>query len=305
LKEVRDLAADIVCLQEIDKEFENTYKTYFEAIGYTIHFAFKTKDKGGSDFLHALKNYIEVQDGIMLAVKNQAFEIIDILTLQLNDFVDPVVSELGCYPHEFPRTHNVALVAKLKHKTSGNIVNIVTTHLHWDPKQEHIKYLQVTGIMDYCKKRFEQNQCVLLVGDINCKPKSNMLKCLLNLDAPVYGLQDIKDSKMFERVQYLYKRLGLDGHLKWDDAYRHYEEALGLKSFEFKNEGYPSYTTFTYVFKGVIDHIFYTANTLLAQTLLRIPELTEKIIGRDTLPTEKYPSDHLPIMAKFAFMRCE
>ena len=86
-------------------------------------------------------------------------------------------------------------------------------------------------------------------------------------------------------------------------AYHHYNnKAQVTRGSEFmrqvREETMPLFTNYTRNFHGTIDHIFYTNKSLELTHLLQMPDISE--VERDgTLPSTKYPSDHVRIEAKF------
>eukprot|EP00475_Leptophrys_vorax_P005072 TRINITY_DN13053_c0_g3_i1.p1 TRINITY_DN13053_c0_g3~~TRINITY_DN13053_c0_g3_i1.p1 ORF type:complete len:448 (+),score=111.33 TRINITY_DN13053_c0_g3_i1:135-1478(+) len=62
----------------------------------------------------------------------------------------------------------------------------------------------------------------------------------------------------------------------------------------------PEFTNFTATFKGTLDYIFYSAGSLELKEILPLPKRTdfEKYVA---LPNERWPSDHLLLLAKFSF----
>lgn len=63
------------------------------------------------------------------------------------------------------------------------------------------------------------------------------------------------------------------------------------------------YIYFIYLasFKGSLDYIFYTPNTIQPFSVLNVPSESELIreIGSTELPNPVYPSDHMPLCIQF------
>lgn len=62
------------------------------------------------------------------------------------------------------------------------------------------------------------------------------------------------------------------------------------------------FTNYTPGYKGVIDYIWYTANSLSVTNLLGPvdAEYLKSVVG---FPNAHYPSDHIPIQAEFRALR--
>ena len=43
---------------------------------------------------------------------------------------------------------NAGLLCKLKHKKSGKEFILATTHLHWNPQNDYVKYVQMYNMFE-------------------------------------------------------------------------------------------------------------------------------------------------------------
>jgi mRNA deadenylase 3'-5' endonuclease subunit Ccr4 len=63
----------------------------------------------------------------------------------------------------------------------------------------------------------------------------------------------------------------------------------------------PRYTNFTGSFVGVLDYIFFTKNHLRVLGSLDMP--SDEVVSEFTaLPSPRFPSDHLPLVADFDWL---
>lgn len=76
---------------------------------------------------------------------------------------------------------------------------------------------------------------------------------------------------------------------------------LALKS-SYNCIGELPFTNFTPSFTDVIDYIWFSTHALRVRGLLGEvdPEYVSKFIG---FPNDKFPSDHIPLLARFEFMK--
>lgn len=59
--------------------------------------------------------------------------------------------------------------------------------------------------------------------------------------------------------------------------------------------GIPDYTNFTEEFKGCLDYIFYSKNSLVVTDVVPMPS-HESVTAQGWLPSEYFPSDHLALV---------
>jgi len=190
---------------------------------------------------------------------------------------------------------NIALVSKLLHKETGQKINLICTHFYWDPRHEQVKYLQMSQLLKYANSRFDENEIVILAGDLNLRPFSNTLQYILNGMEPTKENLEFPNNYMLKTMTEMYQNLEtIEKKIKWKNVYQSYQE----NSEELT---YPKYTNYTGKFKDTIDHILYTQANLKVKKMLKIP--TEAVINCQCLPNQRFPSDHLPIMAVFEILQ--
>jgi len=68
-----------------------------------------------------------------------------------------------------------------------------------------------------------------------------------------------------------------------------------------RDEANPKYTNYCRDFKGTLDHILYSRQTLEVLELLEMPSDAE-ITQEEALPSTLFPSDHMRIEAKFLLL---
>jgi len=66
---------------------------------------------------------------------------------------------------------------------------------------------------------------------------------------------------------------------------------------------FPFYTNYTSKFKDTLDYLFYNKKKLVPLQLLAIPE--EEMGKNYEMPNERFPSDHVPVMAFFEEINLE
>jgi len=272
IEELTKLSADIICLQEVD-HYEDFYEPKLTELGYEL--IYKKKDKK--------------KDACVIGFKKNVFESLGYHTLSLNT---------GHKYEDKPDfiRGNIVIIASFKHKPTGKVVNVINTHLFWDPKFEYVKYCQMSQIMNYIDQNFNENDTIIWAGDFNSKPFSNTVNYVTQRCAPKLDLMDHQCPEKIQIMEEIYSSLPKENcKVKLGNAYSIYGNLLNDT-----NTTYPEFTNLTHNFRGTFDHIFYTDQNLVIKNLLKIP--TEQEIQEKGLPNWRYPSDHLPLMVKFDFL---
>ena len=60
--------------------------------------------------------------------------------------------------------------------------------------------------------------------------------------------------------------------------------------------GYPEYTNYVPSFKACIDYIFYEKDSLYVESVVPMPAHDIITAQGDGLPSQSFPSDHLPLV---------
>ncbi|CCD26426.1 CCR4-NOT core exoribonuclease subunit CCR4 NDAI_0H02520 [Naumovozyma dairenensis CBS 421] len=285
-EQILSYQSDILCLQEVEsKTFEEFWGPLLEKYDYQGVFHIKTRAK-----TMQTKESKKV-DGCCIFFKKSKFKL---LAKEAMDF-----SGTWMKHKKFQRTEdylnramnkdNVALYMKLQSITSGETVWVVTTHLHWDPKFNDVKTFQVGILLDHMEtllkeenpKQDVKKANVVICGDLNSY-----------LDSAVYELFTTG------RVVNHQDNKGRDfGYM----TQKHFAHNLSLKS-SYNCIGELPFTNFTPSFTDVIDYIWFSTQSLRVRGLLGEvdPDYAAKFVG---FPNDKFPSDHIPLLARFEFVK--
>ncbi|XP_038055885.1 nocturnin-like [Patiria miniata] len=164
-------------------------------------------------------------------------------------------------------TNQVAVLLRLKCKSPaehhGKEFLVGTTHLKAKSSWHKLRHLQGLNLLEILEK--QAGGCpVILCGDFNAEPTEDVYKAF-------------EASKM--ALDSAYKCLSEDGNSE------------------------PSYTTWKIRPAGevchTIDYVWFSRNQLQPVKVLQLP--SEEDVGKDRLPSYQYPSDHLSLVADFAF----
>jgi len=151
LAELKQIKPDIVFLQEVD-HYQKRYQQPLIELGYDIYYLHR-KDK---------------PDGNAVGYRTDKF------TLQGKHFLD--------FDKDHPYTKydeykqgNGAIFLSLKHIETGKSINVLGTHFFWDPRKEHIKFVQMYIIMNFLSANLGKDDIIIWGGDLNSKPQDNLI----------------------------------------------------------------------------------------------------------------------------------
>lgn len=201
---------------------------------------------------------------------------------------------------------NIAVVALLEHRLSGARLIVANAHIYWDPEFKDVKLVQVAMLMDELQKIADQFAKLppklnlgegydkapnysdgtkiptIVCGDYNSVPDSGVYEFL---HRGSFG----RDHPDFMSHLYgTYTSQGASHRLSLKSAYSHVNEL--------------PFTNYTPGFQGVIDYIWYTANSMSVTGLLGEidPTYVNKVVG---FPNSHNGSDHIPIVAELKLKR--
>eukprot|EP00842_Homolaphlyctis_polyrhiza_P004934 jgi/Hompol1/5441/HPOL_001935-RA len=187
---------------------------------------------------------------------------------------------------------NITVVTYLEHRATGNRLMVANAHLYWDPAYRDVKLIQTAMIMEEMERLHSVWQKVhqpdhsqpvpttstLVCGDFNSLQDSGVYEFLsrghVGADHPDFAGYNYEP----------YSTGGLSHKLSLRSAYSHIDVM--------------DFTNFTPSFKGEIDYVWYTNNSLAVTGLLSYVDrdYVAKSVG---FPNAHHPSDHIPLVVSF------
>ncbi|OMJ70668.1 hypothetical protein SteCoe_31296 [Stentor coeruleus] len=211
-------------------------------------------------------------DGSLIAWKKNVWELVEAMNLSFNEH--PI-----CQKNQDYARNGVGVVGMFRNKENQSGVIIGTAHFYWDPALENVKFLQSVMFKSAVYRMKEKYSVpVVITGDFNSLPDSPPIKYLTNQEFSLnLELYSHKEILVIEKPQ----------EFTLFSSYANYSELR-----------YPEYTNYTPDFKGCIDYILYSEG-------LRVINLRKVLDSNDLkqykgLPSEKHPSDHLPLQVWFS-----
>ena len=156
LTELKETAADIMCLQEVwEEEDESQAKIIADILGYQYVYG-KSFEFDGVAFGNAIISKYPIQNHQVIMFK-----------------ADPKKDEKKLFIH-----------AELLYKNSITI-NVICTHLNYKYEHQPVRESQVTELMEYISHLQKSKFPVLLCGDFNADPESDEIKMITGHKKPI------------------------------------------------------------------------------------------------------------------------
>lgn len=184
---------------------------------------------------------------------------------------------------------NIAVVALLEKRSTGQRYIVANAHLHWDPAFKDVKLLQSAMLLEeiqrltglWSTKTFRTFP-VIITGDLNSLPDSGVVEFLTH--GSIAHTHD-------DLAKYQY------GHY----TTRGISHKLSLKSAYAQTDAL-DFTNFTPTFKGIIDYIWYTTTDLVVcGSLAHVDrDYIRQTVG---FPNAHHPSDHIPLVVSLKSKR--
>ncbi|CXH87172.1 carbon catabolite repressor protein 4, putative [Plasmodium berghei] len=276
---------DIICLQEVDSFMINNINVKFRDFGFAFDFPANCITPSANSNNCCI---IYKKDFKLLSKKN--FD----LNESVQKYFAKYSSESQCeiqdaFLIELKKRQSLATMIILE-LASNTFIGICNCHIYWNPSYPDIKlfhtYLIIKEFYEFIENNFPDFPLIplLLIGDFNSTP---FLQSDKNLKGPstfsgVYEL--ITTGKLSKNHEHHPSVLRKNTELKI------YPDLIvdPFKSiFNDINGKEPLFTNKTKSFSGCIDYIFYKGLVPLSAQI--IPNDIENI---ESLPTQKYPSDH-------------
>ncbi|XP_076253134.1 CCR4-NOT transcription complex subunit 6-like twin isoform X2 [Rhynchophorus ferrugineus] len=309
MEEIQHYGADIINLQEVEMEqFYNFFMPELKNQGYNGIYSPKSRAK------HMAEAERKHVDGCAIFYRMSKFTLIKEHLVEFNQLAMANADGLEHMLNRVMPKDNIGLAALLQ--TTENAwdnspqdaalmkqpVLVCTAHIHWDPEFCDVKLIQTMMLSNELKSILEESAQTLRTNNVNISDPSNIQLVLCGdfNSLPDSGVieflstgrvsQDHKDFKTFSYKPCLEKILSCD---KPNDFTHSFKLASAY------NDEIMAFTNYTFEFKGIIDYIFYTKNTMTPLGLLGpISQewLTQnKVIG---CPHPHVYSDHFPLLVE-------
>ncbi|KAF8396022.1 hypothetical protein HHK36_017634 [Tetracentron sinense] len=310
LREIVGYRADILCLQEVQHDhFEEFLAPELDKHGYQALYKRKTAEVY-SGTAYAI-------DGCATFFRRDRFSHVKKYEVEFNkaaqsltDAVVPIAQKKAALNRLLK--DNVALIAVLEAKFSNHgadttgkrqLLCVANTHVNVPQELKDVKLWQVSTLVRGLEKIAVSADIPMLVcGDFNSVPASAPHALLA-----IGKVDQMHPDLAIDPLGIVHPPSKLNHKLALVSAYSSFARmgvGLGLEQQQRRMDpttNEPLFTNCTRDFIGTVDYIFYTADSLMVESLLDL--LDEANLRKDTaLPSPEWSSDHIALLAEF---RCK
>lgn len=292
IKELKSMTADIITLQEVQKDaYDEWFRPELQEAGYEGLFQQKRRDP----IFHRGKY---TSEGCATFYKTTRFKRVD---KHVVDYDKLTHSECRSLPEEGqPKDPqrlsrgNIALAIVLEDlhikathsgqpsgPSGGHMLCVMNTHILCDPGSADVKLWQAYLLLQTLKLMPYKNVPLLICGDFNSTPESAVYEYMRRGSVRT-------DHEDLSRDPCLFKHLNLEHSLQLATAY------------ETCNRAEAQYTNYTEDFKGTLDYIWFSQTNLAVLAISQVDE-ENQLTQETALPSSTRPSDHVSLVATFMF----
>jgi len=311
LDEIRHYSADIISLQEVETDqFYNFFKPELANDGYEGIFSPKSRAKTMSE------NERKYVDGCAIFFRTSKFTLLKEHLVEFNQLAMANAEGSDNMLNRVMPKDNIGLAALLKVKESAwdglpvdmtanvyQTILVCTAHIHWDPEFCDVKLIQTMMLSNELRSILEEANVNLRPGhtkaDIHSIP---LLLCGDFNSLPDSGVIEFLSSGRVAMDHADFKELGYKASMTricCNTESNPNEFTHSFKLASAYSEDIMQNTNYTFDFKGIIDYIFYSKQSMVPLGLLG-PISGEwlrenKVVG---CPHPHIPSDHFPLLVE-------
>ncbi|KAE9619497.1 putative poly(A)-specific ribonuclease [Lupinus albus] len=311
LREIVGYSADIICLQEVQSDhYDEFFSPELDKHGYYGLYKRKTNEV----IYNGNTNTI---DGCATFFRRDRFSHVKKYEVEFNKAAQSLTDAM--IPTTQKKTalnrlvkDNIALIVVLEAKVNNQPVDnagkrqllcVANTHVNVHQDLKDVKLWQVHTLLKGLEKIAASADIPMLVcGDFNSVPGSapHALLAMGKVDSSHPDLA-------VDPLNILRPHSKLAHQLPLVSAYSSFARTAGV-GFELHKRrldggtNEPLFTNVTRDFIGTLDYIFYTADSLVVESLLEL--LDEERLRKDTaLPSPEWSSDHIALLAEFRYCK--
>ncbi|KAI3402690.1 hypothetical protein KGF56_004571 [Candida oxycetoniae] len=289
-KTIRHLKCDIMCFQEME---------------YSIYKSFWSRDFPSSDYQsfyvqksslnQGFRHLDDGLDGVGIFVNTRRFEVLGERRINFGQIVMENKEKYNLTTDLMKRLvprNTVALALRLYDKQAKRVVFVANTHLYWSPKFNDVKVLQTKLLLNELESFIngEEDTCVILLGDLNSNPQSDVYKLLRG------NKIDTLSSREFLGRQYGKNNALISQEGEITNPFNF------LSVYEpFIKSNHLHFTSFSPTYCGVIDHILVSNEMKIHKVLGEVDQNYFKSLKMKGFPNSQFPSDHIPIAAEISY----
>ena len=315
LKELVQMDADVLCLQEVQSDhFEDFFQGELAKYGYSSVYKKKTAQ------IFSEGKY--VIDGCAIFFKKDKFALIKKYEVEFNkaalSLAESLVGSGGSKTEALNRLmkDNIALIVVLEALDSQQrqqqqqtgkrkLLCVANTHIHANTDHNDVKLWQVHTLLKGLEKIAASAEIPMVAcGDFNSTPGSAahglLTRGMVDNNHPELQIDPLgilrpasKLSHPLPLVSAYSSALRRDSRLIESEALERLRDRVDPRTAE------PNFTNCTKDFFGALDYLFYTEDTLSPVALLELPGEKDARAKYGGLPNTQWSSDHISLMTEF------
>lgn len=311
IDEMREMNADIICLQELDRtSYDEFFRPELAVSGYKGYYG----QKGRAE---TLGDHAKFVDGCGTFWLDKKYILLDSqhIVLGRKAVERPGAKASADMLNRVWQRDDIATVVLLENRVTGSRLIVANTHLYWDPAFKDVKLIQAAVLLEELTKLSEKyskfppatNKQVFRFSDSKDDPlpdpgpslaysHGNQIPLIIAGDfnaaagTAVYDLltkkgMSAEHTDLVGRDYGAFSRAGMQHQFTLKSSYAPIEDEMPFTNYV------PHYV-------DVLDYIWFSSNTLRVTGLLGQidPEYLKRVPG---LPNFHFPSDHISISAEF------
>jgi CCR4-NOT transcription complex subunit 6 len=312
LEEIREIDADIVCLQELDKQsYDDFFRGELSISGYKGYYAQKSRAE-------TLGEKAREVDGCGTFWKDKKYVVLDTqhLVLGRKAVEKPGAKASADMLNRVWQRDHIATVVFLENRVTGSRVVVVNAHIYWDPAYKDVKLIQAAVLMDELTKLTDKyanhppctNKQAFRFSDAEdaapLPEPGPSLSYSSGLQIPMIICGDFNSGsesavyEMFTNKGLAAEHADLDGRDYGAFSRTGMSHQFALKSSYKAIADEMPFTNYTPNFVDVLDYIWYSNNSLRVVGLLGAidAEYLKRVPG---FPNFHFPSDHIAMVSQF------
>lgn len=298
IKELKHFNTDVMLLQEVEDWYSPLLQCELKEHSY--------------EYLYFQK--VGVPEGSALFYKKERFELLNKTDFFIHDEIARICQEKVNVGEDVANEllePTVAIIATLKDVSSGKIIIIASTHIIYkdfvNPARQCLQACLITQKISDIRLETASTQgvsvddiAVVFGGDFNGEPEHMTIQAMKNgvlskdqfdklkkLSYEVKDRQAVSTETSEESLVTRHLSFYLNNPLQLSCAY------YDVRSLE------PSITSSEDSYAGCLDYIFYSSGLKVVSVIDMGEAINEDYIGGG--PNKEFGSDHLPLVAEFAF----
>lgn len=292
LQEIMSYGADICCLQELEMgQYEEYFEPKLQQNDYEGLFWPKSRAR---TMREDERRHV---DGCATFFNSRVYRLVDKQLIEFN--------QLALQRPDFKKTEdifnrvmtkdNVAAIAMLEHRKTGAKLLLANAHMHWDPAFRDVKMVQTAMLMEQLESI--SNRFAKMPSQVKLEGNATPPKYTSGKQIPMVICGDFNSTPDSGVYEFLSQGTAAPDHEDFmDHTYGTYtseglRHSCALRS-AYNSIGELPLTNHTPGFRGAIDYIWYSTNTLAASGLLGEVDATylSRVVG---FPNAHFPSEYV------------